>query len=185
MALKLLPLIYKTTGHVVYLITGFSVVATIDFQDKITLGSILTTAVLISVAGLFTVRSKIANIWREEAEGERAAKERCLHEISELKAERAAFERDQQEIRHDLKDQLAAARAQIKVLESKTDLTEALGAIKDIGEHGTAVSRELVETIGSWNEQSIVRDERTHVLLEEIRDKLPAEPITVREITSE
>lgn len=180
-----LPLIYRMLGHSFSILAGLGIVATFDFQDKITLGSVITTIAIIAVAGVFTIRSKIATIWREEAEGERAAKERCQGELAEEKADRAAFDRQQQELRHELKNEIAECKAQLAVAEARTDLTAALDAIRDIGDHGTAVSRELVETIRGWNTLSEQRDQVTHRLLGEIRDKLPSEPIAVHEIASD
>ena len=179
MMVKLLPLLYKMSGHAVYLIAGLGVVVGVDFQNKITLGSVLVAAVLVILAGIFTIRSKIATIWREEAEGERAAKERLQEELAQEKAARTVFEREQQELRHALKNEIVSLKAQNKVLETRTDLSIALEAIKDIGEHGTAVSRELISAIGGWNVQSVERDEQTHELLKEIRDKLPETPVRV------
>ena len=182
---KLLVLAYKLLGLTNGLLIGVGFFGAIDFKGTITLGSVMLGFIILIIAGIFTVRSKIASIWREEAEGERASKERLEAILAHERTEHAAFELEQQELRHELKNQIAECKAQLKVAESRTDLTAALEAIRDIGEHGTRVSRELAELIGGWNKSSVKRDEATHKLLAEIRDKLPSEPIAVRPATKE
>jgi len=184
-ASKLLVLAHNFLGLISGLLVSIGVLGIIDFKGTITLGSVMLGFIFLIAAGIFTVRSKIASIWREDAEGQKAAKELLQETLNAERAARAIFEREQQELRHDLKAEIAAYRAQLKAMEAKTDLTAALEAIREIGDHGTTVSIELAAMIGSWNDSSVKRDEETHKLLTEIRDKLPSEPITVREITQE
>lgn len=179
---QVLPLIYKMLGHSAGLIGGLGIFTAIDFTHQVTLGSVILTIVIVLIAGLFTVRSKIATIWREEAEGERAAKERLQEELAAERVERAEFEKQQQEVRHELKNELAAVRSQLKVMEARTDLTAALDAIKEMNEHTAGV---IAEAMQRGSAQSQQRDEQTHHLLEEIRDKLPSEPIEVRPAVDE
>jgi len=164
----LLPLVYRMTGHAAGLLAGSGVVAAVDFRDQITLGSIIVTCVLVGIAGLFTIRAKIANVWREEAEGERAAKERLQDELEAERQARVEFDKQQQELRHDLKGEIAALKAQLQVMEAKTDLTAALETIRQMNESTVAaVSTAIRQGLED-------RDQRTHTLLVEIRDKLPA-----------
>ena len=174
---------HKMLGHAISVFAGAGIVAEIDFNHTITLGSILIVGVIAGLAGFFTIRSKIAEVWRLEAEGQRVAKETAEAELDREKQRRLKFEREQQELRHDLKAELAACKAQLKATEARTDLTAALEAIKEMSEHGTAVSRMLSEAMSHASELSEQRDLRTQQLLVEIRDKLPAEPIIVRDIT--
>jgi hypothetical protein len=173
---EVLVLAYRMLGHFAVVITGAGVFAAIDFSHTITLGSILLAFIVIAVSGVFTVRSRIANIWRQEAEGERAAKDRALEELAEAKLDRIAFEKEQQALRHDLKDELAGVKASLKVMEAKTDLTSALDAIQKINAHTT---ESIVAAMHSTSRLSEERDSETHKLLTEIRDKLPSEPIAV------
>lgn len=161
-----LVLVYKMLGHLAIYsaITGWILAIDIDFRGQITLGSIIIATLVIFIAGLFTIRSKIAEIWREEAEGERQAKERCQEELNKERLSRADFEREQQEIRHELKNQIAALTGQLKVMESKTDLTAALDALNEIAA------------------QQHDGHDATHRLLEEIRDKLPDMPMPVTSV---
>jgi len=183
MQTELLLLAHKMLGLGTLIAATGGVLAVVDFTDKITLGSILTTFAIVAVAGIFTIRSKIATIWREEAEGERSAKERLQEELSEEKADRADFERQQQELRHDLKDQISGLRAQLKVMEAKTDLTSALDAIKQMNETAVGViSHAVTDVLERTSKLSEQRDKQTHQILGEIRDKLPSEPINVVEI---
>lgn len=159
----MLPVYYKMLGHfaIITAAVGGLLADSIDFRNQITLGSVVVGVLILVVAGMITVRSKIATIWREEAEGERAAKERLQEELNEAHTERLAFEKEQQEIRHELKDKISELNAIIKVMEAKTDLTSVLEII----------TQNAAATQKNHNE--------THKLLGEIRDKLPAEPLAV------
>lgn len=172
-------LAHKTLGHFAVLVTSAGVFTAIDFTHTITLGSIVVTFVVAVVAGVFTIRSRIANIWRQEAEGERAAKERLDEELAAEKESRARFEREQQELRHGLKNKIAELKAEREVLAARTDLTVALDAIQKINEQ---TSESIIDAFRSGGDRSRERDETTHRLLTEIRDKLPAEPVAVRGI---
>jgi len=161
----MLPLLYKMLGHFAIFGTavGGILAVDVDFRNQITLGSLFIAAVILVISGVFTARSKIATVWREEAEGEKAAKERLQQELNQALANHSAFEKNQQEIRHELKNKIAELSSQIKVMEAKTDLTAALKAIKEI-----AVAQEEGH-------------HETHNILKEIRDKLPSEPIEIKE----
>lgn len=162
----LLPLAYKLFGHfaIFSVLTGGLIAVDVDFRNQVTLGSAIIAALILIIAGVFTARSKIATIWREEAEGERAAKERCQEELSEEKLSRVEFEKAQQEIRHNLKDEIAGLSAQLKVMEAKTDLTVALKSLHEIAtaqQHG---------------------NDETHKILTQILNKLPEEPLLIKEM---
>lgn len=173
---------YKALGFSAVIVTGAGLFAAVDFNHTITLGSILIGIIIVVVAGIFTLRSKIATIWREEAEGERAAKERLEVELANERADRIEFERQQQDLRHDLKNELATCKAQLQVMEAKTDLTIALDAIHDMNEQTvTKISTAIADI---FVERSKQEHAKTHDLLREIRDKLPTES-TFRDITDE
>lgn len=160
--------------------------AAVDFSHTITLGSVLIAFIIIAISGVFTIRSKIAGIWRQEAEGERAKASRLELELAKERADRLVFERAQQELRHDLKGEVVALKAQLKAVEAKTDLTVALEAIRvmnaELAEH---VSGAIMQVMKTGSQLSEDRDHRTHVLLSEIRDKLPSEPFEVHEVHHE
>lgn len=181
-ASHMLVLIYKTLGILTGLLASVGLLSAIDFKGTITLGSVLLSLLVIALAAFFTIRSKIATIWREEAEGERAAKSRLEEIITTERGERAKFERAQQDLRHDLKGELATCKAQLKAMEARTDLTAALEAIRvmnaDLAE---TISRSILEFMKLGSQLSEDRDRRTHHLLAEIRDKLPTEPFIVTE----
>ena len=175
--LSLLALAYKALGLGAVFISGIGLLATVNFTDTITLGSVLIAIIVLVVAALFTIRSKIATIWREEAEGERARADRLDEQLAHEKQSRADFDRQQQEIRHDLKDELAGCKAQLKAMEARTDLTVALREIRRMNEDSVNKIGELV--IDTFVEKSKHEHEATHQLLTEIRDKLPSEPIEI------
>lgn len=176
-------ILYRALGQFTGLLTSAGVVFAVDVNHTITLGSVLTAFIVIAIAGVFTVRSKIATIWRQEAEGERAAKQRLEETLAKERADRLAFEREQQEVRHNLKGDVVALQAQLKVAEAKTDLTSALEAIRvmnaDLAETIAAGIVQVMKTSAETSEQ---RDRQTHSILAAIRDKLPDEPIKVHEI---
>ncbi len=183
-ASHMLVVTYKALGLTAGLLASFGVLATIDFNSQITLGSILIAFIVIAVSGIFTVRSKIATIWREEAEGERAAKERYEQALTKERADRVLIERQQQELRHDLKSEVAGLKAQLKAVEAKTDLTAALETIRQMNATlAEQLSGSIVQVLKELAHVSEQRDAGFHSLLTEIRDKLPDEPIEVREIT--
>lgn len=174
MPYSLLPLAHRMAGHAAIVILSLGGFAAVDFRDQITLGSIIVTVVIIAVAGLFTIRAKIADVWREEAEGEKAKAERLQAELSEERRSRVEFDSAQQELRHDLKDKIAGLTAQLKVMEARTDLTAALEAIKHMNDNTVmAISAAIGEGLASAANGSLERDDKTHSLLQEIRDKLP------------
>jgi hypothetical protein len=179
---EILILVHKTLGLFAIFVTSAGVLAVVDFSQTITLGSILIAFIILVVSGVFTVRSRIATIWRQEAEGERAAKERLEEELADERVSRVEFEKQQQELRHDLKDQISGLKSQLKVMEARTDLTAALETIQKINEHTT---ESIVDAMHKTSMLSEQRDGATHKLLEEIRDKLPSEPIAVHDITNE
>ncbi len=178
-----LLILYRSLGQATGLLTSVGVVTAVDFNHTITLGSLLTAFIVIAIAGVFTVRSKIATVWRQEAEGERASKIRLEETLLKERSDRATFERQQQELRHDLKGDVVALKAQLKAVEAKTDLSAALEAIRVMNANlAEAISTTFVQEMRHGSDMSKERDQRTHTLLSEIRDKLPEEPFSVHEI---
>lgn len=98
-------------------------VAAAHFSDTITLGSVLVGLAVMVVAGFGAVRSQIARNYRDSWESEktlRVEKEEALARCHE----QMSVEREEQRIiRHQLKDDLATAKAQVAVLETRTDFT--------------------------------------------------------------
>jgi len=155
-------------------LASLGVFTAIDFSHTITLGSVLLALIIIAIAGVFTIRSKIATIWREEAEGEKSKAERLEAIVAQERSERSTFEREQQELRHTLKGEIAALQAQLKVAEAKTDLTTALEAIRIMNaDLAQSVSGSILQMMRTSSTLSEEREERTHHLLVEIRDRLP------------
>ncbi len=183
---SVLFIVYKALGLAIGLLTSAGVVFAIDFNHTITLGSVLTAFIVIAIAGVFTVRSKIATVWRQEAEGERARAHRLEETLAKERDDRIQLERQQQELRHDLKGEVVALKAQLKAVEAKTDLTAALEAIRQMNAAlAEQLSGSIVAVLKELAATSERRDAGFHSLLTEIRDKLPDEPIVVREIDPE
>jgi hypothetical protein len=111
-----------------------AVFAQADFSGTITLGSVLLAVVVLVAAGFFTVRSNVAAVWRQEAEGQKAradrADEHALEIQAQMLAEREehqallARERDEQQVvRHNLRNELAAVTLQLDAEKRKPDLS--------------------------------------------------------------
>lgn len=144
----LLPFFHKLAGHAAVLVGGAGTVAAIDFRDEITLGSVTATATVVAIAGLFTIRSKIAAVWRDEAAGQKERADRLQGELDAEKADRAEFERKQQDLRHALETQIAELTSQMKILEAKTDLNALVETIKHTNETTVlAISREVSKAV--------------------------------------
>lgn len=178
----MLPLLHKTLGLAGGLLASWGVFASVSLGNNIEVGSILIAAVIAAMAGVFTLRSKVADVWRQEAEGERTARQRIEQELADAAADRAKENEEQREIRHELKSRVAALEAQLKVMEARTDLSAALDAIRQMNDDRT---HQVVSTMRDTASLSEQRDQRTHELLEQIRDGLPAEPLEVHEVGEE
>lgn len=172
----LLPFAHKMAGHAAYAL-GAGTVAALDFQNQVTTGSIIATAVVLALAGLFTIRSKIAKVWRDERDAERTRADRLEGELTEAKRERAEFDHDQQELRHKADTEIARLTSDLKILEAKTDLTAAIDAMKMMNEGTvTTVSAAITEALRAAAVGSRDRDDAIRKLLEEIRDELRGSP---------
>ncbi len=179
----MLFILWRALGHASGLLTGAGVIAAVDFNRTITLGSVLVAFVIIAISGVFTIRSKIAGIWRQEAEGERARASRLEESLVKERSDRVQIERQQQELRHDLKGEVVALKAQLKAVEARTDLTAALEAIRQMNVTlAEQLSESIVSVLRELAATSERRDAGFHSLLTEIRDKLPNEPISVHEV---
>ncbi len=116
---------------------GWGLVSTVRFSDTVTVGSIIVASMVIVAGGVITFRNNMRTFWRNLAE-ERAeqikvleehARERELHLAhmqEQWKAELAKTVEEQREVRHELKAQLAAAVANLRVEQAKTDLSAVL-----------------------------------------------------------
>lgn len=95
---------------------GYTLVDTVNFSNTITTGAIISTLVVASVAGLFTIRSNIAKTWKESYEAEHTAKLNAEEECRKQSLEMLSEREQQQILRHELKNEIAA-------LKLKTDLS--------------------------------------------------------------
>jgi hypothetical protein len=152
-------------------------IASVQFTNTITVGSILTAALVIVLGGLFTLRNNMRSFWKDLAE-ERAAKIADLEEdmrqdrataSEELLAahdQMAKFAEEQRVIRHELKGEVAALKASLQVERAKTDLT---ALTQMLGEQHTE-AMERVAT-GIEQQQEIIQQQRE--LIELFRDPGP------------
>lgn len=151
-----------------------SAVAGVTFSNTIGLGSIVTAAIIVIVAGVFTLRNNLKSFWKELAE-ERGEQVKVLEEklaetheqlveaqISHTQ-EMAAFAEEQREVRHQLKNELAVINGQLKVEQTKHDLSTVIARLDELDNTLVGASRfdGLVTVISDQSR-----------LLEEIRDGL-------------
>lgn len=154
-------------GYAIYAMAGTAIASIVDLTTTVTLGSVLLAVLVAAIAGFMTIRSKVARVWRDEADGQRARADRVQAELEQERTDRAASDREQQEIRQELKAQIAA-------LDAKTDLTSALETIRVMNaELAGSIATQIAEVMSVGAQRSEDRDLRTHGLLEEIRDRLP------------
>jgi ABC-type multidrug transport system fused ATPase/permease subunit len=126
------------------------VIANIKFQDTVTIGSILTAAVVVIAGGIFSFRNNMRTFWRNLAVErqeeikvlnqklvESEDRYRELQEQSRDEAQHIAEE--QRSIRHDLKTQLAAANKLLEQEHQKTDLTSLMEQLGQ--QHQDAMTR--------------------------------------------
>lgn len=90
----------------------FSLVAQATFQTTIGLGSILVAALVVVMAGVFNFRDRRNSGWKDLYEQER---EKTSNLVDEKEQERV--------VRHGIKDDLAATRAQLEIEKAKPDLS--------------------------------------------------------------
>jgi Flp pilus assembly pilin Flp len=148
--------------------------AGVTFSNTIGLGSIVTAAVIVIVAGVFTLRNNLKSFWKELAE-ERGEQVKVLEEklaetheqlveaqISHTQ-EMAAFAEEQREVRHQLKNELAVVNGQLKVEQAKHDLSVVIARLDQLDD-GLIGKGRFDELVGVITDQS--------TLLEQIRDGL-------------
>lgn len=111
--------------------------------NTIEISAILVGILVVAVAGIFTIRSNVAKIWREQAEGEKARNEEMRVQMAEFRVETAAHladvvkehaaalaelqrsETEQRELKH-------AAQAELAAANMRTDLTPCLQLLNEI-----------------------------------------------------
>jgi hypothetical protein len=164
--------------------------AAASFSDKIKLVAIVLGALIVSVAGIFTIRANAASTWRDEADAQREKAKRLVDEkhalelaFSDHKAaviqEKTTFETEQQGLRHELKDEIAGLRASLEVERSKPDLsalmerlaaqhedtvkrlgTEARAAVAEAAKHAESVAGVVDEVHELVNSQKAELERR-------------------------
>lgn len=73
------------------LVLGMGTLATVDgVYNVVEIVAILVGLLVVAIAGISTIRSNVGKIWREQAEGEKAAREERDLKIAEMLKEHAA-----------------------------------------------------------------------------------------------
>lgn len=153
-------------------LTGIStavVVASLGFRDTVSLGSVISAAALIVAAGIFTLRQNVKSFWRDLAEQREQQIEQLRQDADAALQERAKFAEEQRDIRHQLKNDLAAATANLTVERARHDLTTVYERL-DVLERLLERRQDVFETL-------LDHARRQTVLLTELRDALiPSTP---------
>lgn len=142
-------------GVLILAVSFESVLAQTNFSGTVTLGSILLGIIVLVVAAMFTIRSNVAAVWRQEAEGWKAAAEReqekreaaLLEHAEQLEAERV--------VRHQLKDELATVNALLLVEKAKPDVSALVELSKENYANAMRDISSMVEGIISTQAQML------------------------------
>lgn len=111
---------------------GLVAVTRTGAYDTIQIAAIILGLIVICVAGIFTIRSNVAKIWREQAEGEKVRNDELVARLAETKADyearlaTATTERD-------------TALAALADAKKRTDITEVLSTL--VGQHSEVLAR--------------------------------------------
>ena len=143
----LIPQGWAGIGYVGTAIGG--VLATVQFTNTVTTGSIITAAVVIVLSGLFTLRNNLRSFWHDLAVERGAQVEEQQTRIHDLEVEilklheatkdELAHHLDEQRIlRHELKGEVAALKAALQVEQAKTDLSTLMEQLA--GQHREAMT---------------------------------------------
>jgi len=148
------------------------ILANVTFADTITLGSILTAAIVVIAGGIFSFRNNMRTFWRNLAV-ERQEEIKVLTEKlaesedryrdlqQQARDEAAHIAEEQRSIRHDLKAQLAAANRLLEAEHAKTDLTSLMD---QLGKQHDEAMRRMEEGLAKQGEILGVLNSRTAVV---------------------
>jgi gas vesicle protein len=161
-------------------LTG-STIYGVSYNDTIGLGSIVVAAIVVIVAGVFTLRNNLKTFWKDLAT-ERGEQVKVLEEDLKERAqqlvdaqlhhteEMASFAEEQREVRHQLKTDVATLEGRLKLEEAKHDLSAVIGRLDGL-EH-------TIDSRAGMFEQMVAGITHQSGLLKEIRDQLAARPST-------
>lgn len=146
-------LVFKTLG-VGVLSAAVWLTAEVNFSNTISTGVIISTVIVVAVAGLFTIKSHSGKIWHDSYDAEKALREERDKMLVALQEQMAQEREEQREIRHAMKTEIAT-------LNLKTDLS---------GHEALAAERHLktVEAIGALQTSIVRANENQTTVLQEI-----------------
>lgn len=112
---------------------GLGLVAVVNgAYNLIEVVAIVVGLMVIAIAGVFTIRSNVAKIWREQAEGEKARNADLVEQLAE---QRLAAAEDLAKVKleaTDLREQLQHAQSELNAASTRTDLTPVLAVLHEI-----------------------------------------------------
>lgn len=139
---------------------AYTLGADVNFSNTISTGVIISTAVVIVIAGLFTIRANTAKIWRESYEGEKEARQQAEAEVKQLHDRLVEEAKEASIVQRDLD-------TQVRALQAKTDLTSAVQEARDrhieVMAELSRLRSDGVENISVLREiAGMIRDRNTH-----------------------
>lgn len=124
-------LLYKIAAGIGTLAVASGFFLTVDLTKTISLGSILVGALVVVLAGVFTLRNNMRSFWKDLAEQRDAEVTELQKDLKAKEEEMAAFALAQQELRHELKAELDAAKLLLEGERAKTDLSALLSHMNE------------------------------------------------------
>lgn len=128
-----------------------------SLYDAVEIGSVIIGVMIVAVAGLFTIRTNVAKVWREQAEAEKARNDDLTAKLTEMGK---AHAREMAELREQTGADLTALRAEVKeqhelkhraladlaAANMRTDLTPVLTALADVKAALGALTSDVADT---------------------------------------
>lgn len=99
--------------------------------NAIEVGGILLALLVVAVAGIFTIRSNVAKIWREQAEGEKARNLDLTAQLAEVITEHADVIAKMKLADAEVVAELHRVAAELEAANLRTDLTSVVTKMAD------------------------------------------------------
>lgn len=108
--------------------------------QSVYIGATLLGVAMFALAAFFTVRSKVAEVWRQEAEGWR-------EKSDGLEATLTREREEQRDVRHALKQEVGTMKALLAVERAKTDLSGVMELLAAESERAATRAERIVEAL--------------------------------------
>lgn len=134
---------------------GLGMLAVVNgVYNAIEVVAIAVGLVVVAVAGVFTIRSNVAKIWREQAEGEKAKNEDLTKQIAATTLAHASEIADAKLAEAALQAEIHALNVHLEAARARTDLTPVMETLGKILEAVTGHT--TIEVVGEGGGPLIV-----------------------------